>query len=249
MKTIILAICIALLSGGCASEKEKIVPPVDGKDEVLTETYTCLIGEPIRITVDLEANGYSIKNNNPKELSYEYLSNVKVIRMISLQEGDLSIHITDVEGSIIRIIKITARYWECDNIEVSSDVYQNEKTKATVEAYNQEVKHTIEKELEESLSQRMGTKYSFDKKTRKFTMNNDKTGEKYEGTYVWNIDSLMLNHDGIIEKYGFRHTPRGKLFIICCDRTKEYQLLYPNDGITAITVQEIWRNKNILDIY
>ncbi|MCD7923559.1 MAG: hypothetical protein LUI85_02230 [Bacteroides sp.] len=243
MKTIILTICSALLFCCCSSEKEEIESPVD--NEIPTHQYYQLIGEAIRISLDLDTNGYSIKNNNPKALSCEYLNDKKVILMTSLKEGESSIHIINTKGTVAEIFKVSASYWESNNIEIC-DEDSHEKKKAIVQANNLKVKQAIEKQLTEYLHKRESTQYSFDAKTRRFTMNNAQMGEKYEGTYVWNIDSLILSHNRITERCGFQSTYKGMRLIIRYDRTKEYQSLYPDGDITSVIIQEIWRNRNFL---
>lgn len=243
MKAIMLIICSVLLFCCCASEKEEIEVPV--KNKTTTHQYYQLIGEVIRISLDLDTNGYSIKNNNPEGLLCEYLNDKKVIRLTSIKEGELSIHIVDATGNVVQIHKVSASYWESNNIEIC-DEDSHEKKKAIVQTNNLEVKQTIEKQLTEYLHKRESTQYTFDAKTGRFTMNNALMEETYGGTYVWNIDSLILSHDGITERYGFQSTYKGMCLIIRYDKTKEYQALYPDGGITTVTVQEIWRDRNFL---
>ncbi len=121
----------------------------------------------------------------------------------------------------------------------------NVKSEVIVEAKDAEKKLLIENELWEYVKQRQRTLYTFDGETKEFTMDIAQSGVKYKGTYSCNMDSLILKYDNTTERYGFQIAVGRVSYIIKADKTKEYQLLYPNAGITSVKVNRVWYNWEI----
>lgn len=96
---------------------------------------------------------------------------------------------------------------------------------------------------------RNGTRYTFDNQTRLFTMTFPDGRKGYEGTYKCRVDSLIMQTQSIIKKYGYEVSYKNKFLIIREDRTEEFCQRYPDSGVTSVTTQEIWRDYSILDIF
>lgn len=90
------------------------------------------------------------------------------------------------------------------------------------------------------MKQKSKTKYTFDSDTKEFTMNNPRQEQMIEGTFDWSIDSLILKYNDVTEKYGFKIATGRICYVIQADKTEEYQLLYPDAGITSVKVKRIW---------
>lgn len=94
--------------------------------------------------------------------------------------------------------------------------------------------------IEKGVGNFSNTLYTFDAETKIFTINNPRTGEKYQGSYDWNIDSLTLKYNDMTEKYGFKIATGRHHYLLWADKTEEYRLRYPDAGITSVRVKKIW---------
>ena len=101
----------------------------------------------------------------------------------------------------------------------------------------------------QELKNRNGTRYTFDNQTRLFTMTFPDGRKGYEGTYKCRVDSLIMQTQSIIKKYGYEVSYKNKFLIIREERTAEFCHSYRDSGVTSVTTQEIWRDYSILDIF
>ena len=88
------------------------------------------------------------------------------------------------------------------------------KPEVRVEAQDTQTKQNIEKELMQELKNRNGTRYTFDNQTRLFTMTFPDGRKGYEGTYKCRVDSLIMQTQSIIKKYGYEVSYKNKFLII-----------------------------------
>lgn len=138
--------------------------------------------------------------------------------------------------------------WGSKDVEVENGAHPYVKPEVRVEAQDTQTKQNIEKELMQELKNRNGTRYTFDNQTRLFTMTFPDGRKGYEGTYKCRVDSLIMQTQSIIKKYGYEVSYKNKFLIIREDRTEEFCQRYPDSGVTSVTTQEIWRDYSILDV-
>lgn len=234
MKHIIYTINFLLLFC-CCSKKDTTLETIEPE----SISYSAYIGETCNLFIDLKANKYTVRNNNPGIASWSYIEKSDAISIKLEADGEGTIDILDANNNIKNIIHIYAFYFNADKIE-ESDMHPTEKAEVTVEVIDSDVKSLIEKQLWKEIEQKRGTFYSFKSDTKVFTMSYPQTTEKLQGTYKWSIDSLTLNYQNTIEKYGFKIATGRRCYLISSDKTKEYQLLFPNAGIKVVRTQTIW---------
>ena len=232
-------IIYSLLAFCCCAEKEII-------QETLPDvtSFAGFVGEKFYIFIEMKANGYKLKNNNPQIVSWEYIENDDAICVYAINTGIGSIDVLGVDGNIRSIISVSACDFGSSNIEEIS-MHLTEKSGMFVEANDAEIKQLIEDELEEDIRKKHRTLYTFDKKTKEFTMNIPQQEQTFQGTFDWSIDSLTLKYNNVTEKYGFQVATGRVCYIIRADKTKEYQYLYPSAGITCVKVKRIWYDWDI----
>lgn len=242
MKTVIFVMCSLLFFVGC-TEKEEVMPEVI---EPEIDFYNGFVGEKYFMFLDKDVHLYTVKNNNPEILSWEYSEkNNEVIDVNTLSSGYGTIDVLDAEGNIKFAIGIHSRYFGGDNIEELS-MHPTERCEIVVEAQHADVKQAIESVLKENMDRINRTLYTFDAETKKFTMSIPKLEQKIQGTYEWSIDSLILRYNDVTERYSFRVAVGRVCYIIQDDKTKEYQLLYPDAGITLVRVKRIWYDHRMI---
>ncbi len=236
MKKLAFIICSLLLICSCSDKQ------TDPQPKEPSKTYfEPLVGEKFYASFDAEEDDYTLKIDNPEIISWEYTKHKGVIRIKALSSGNASISVTDANDNTIAIIGVWAHYFGSSNIEeITMHPDPNVKSEVIVEAKDAEKKLLIENELWEYVKQRQRTLYTFDGETKEFTMDIAQSGAKYKGTYSCNIDSLILKYENITEKYGFQIAAGRVSYIIKADKTKEYQLLYPNAGVTSVKVNRVW---------
>lgn len=230
-----LFIIYSLLVFFSCSEKEVI-------QETIKPTVTffpLFVGERVYTSIEMKADDYQLKNNNPQVVAWEYTKRDSVICVYPLSAGIGSLDVLDMEGNIRSIISVTACDFDSRNIEEIS-MHRTEKPDVYVEANNSEIKQLIEDELWRDMKQKSKTKYTFDSDTKEFTMNNPRQEQMIEGTFDWSIDSLILKYNDVTERYDFKIATGRICYVIQADKTEEYQLLYPDAGITSVKVKRIW---------
>ncbi len=242
MKNIILIILSLLFLLSCTDKEDeiKIVRPK-------TTLYSVIVGQQLKLAIEKGTNDYTLNTDNRDILSFEYFQDKEMVAIKTLQCGEASIFVTDTMSDTILIIKVSAHYIGSTEIEEwgKSAILSPE---VIVECKDSHVKQLIEDELWNYVNLREGTKYSFNNKTKEFKMNITQLTEQYEGTYSWSIDSLILNYNNITEKYASTIILQKDIYIIQADKTKEYQLLYPQAEITSVKVSRIWYDKGKLHI-
>lgn len=208
------------------------------------------------VTVDLTAGTAAglpegVRLIDPEKLKTEYfgIEHFGVVCIFPLCEGESSIHVLDKNNKLVKIIKIQTTMWGSKDVEVENGAHPYVKPEVRVEAQDTQTKQNIEKELMQELKNRNGTRYTFDNQTRLFTMTFPDGRKGYEGTYKCRVDSLIMQTQSIIKKYGYEVSYKNKFLIIREDRTEEFCQRYPDSGVTSVTTQEIWRDYSILDIF
>ena len=242
-KLIFTTFCLFILFGCSKNEADqKIAEPT-----TTTISYSVLAGQHIYAPLKKGNSEYILKTDNPNIVTFEYLEDIEAVSISTLDCGKASITVTDANNDTIAIIKISANYWGSKEIE---EIGQSEtvKPEVLVVSKDMETKLLIEKELWNYINQRNGTLYSFDGKTKEFTINITQLGERYQGTYCWSIDSLVLNYNNMTEKYGFQIIQGRDYYKIQADKTKEYQSIYPKAGITSVKISRIWYDSGKLHI-
>ncbi|MCS2890489.1 hypothetical protein [Parabacteroides faecis] len=227
----------------CCSEKETIQDPINPD----VTSFSGLVGEKFYVFIEMRANGYSLKNNDPQIISWEYIEKDDAICIYALNDGIGSIDVQDTEGNIKSIISVSAYDFGSSNIEEIA-MHPTEKSSVFVEANDKNISKLIEDELWTEIKQKKKTLYSFNKETKEFTMNIPLLEQTFCGTFNWSIDSLTLKYNDITEKYSFQVATGRLCYIIRADKTKEYQLLYPDAGITSVKVKRIWYDWDIADL-
>lgn len=231
----ILYIIYFLLLFCCCSEKETTQETVEPE----SISYSAYIGEKCDLFIELKTNNYTLRNNNPEIVSWSYIEKLDAVSIKLEAEGEGTIDVLDVNDNTKIIIHVHSFYFQANKIE-ELDMHPTERSEVIVEATDLEVKSSIEKKLWEEINRKKGTFYTFNSNTKEFTMSNPQTTEKFQGFYKWSIDSLILNYNNTTEKYGFKIATGRLCYIISSDKTKEYQLLFPSSGITAVRTKRIW---------
>lgn len=118
----------------------------------------------------------------------------------------------------------------------------------TIKATDLRIPPEIEKELREESKPFIGSTYTFNQNTKKFTIETY-SGISYEGSYEWSLTFLTLMHDGKKEKYGFKFaTGMSYGYIIEADKTEKYQQRYPDAGITEVKVNHVWKDNGRIHV-
>lgn len=220
----------------CSCSEKEVIQETINPDVI---SFSGFVGERFYAFVEMKANGYKLKNNNPQIVTWDYIEKDDAICIYAINTGIGTIDVLDIEGNTRSIISVSACDFGSSNIEEIS-MHPTEKSEVFVEANDVDVKQLIESELEEDIRQKHRTLYTFDKKTKGFTMNIPQQNQMFQGTFDWSIDSLTLKYNNVTEKFGFQVATGRVCYIIRADKTKEYQLLYPAAGITSVKVKRIW---------
>lgn len=154
--------------------------------------------------------------------------------------GELSGESTPNEPKVIK------SYFGSEDIEEIA-MHPALRTEVFVDAADADVKEFIEDELWKYAKLRKRSKYVFNPVDRTFQMNIIQLGEIYNGTYEWSIDSLILNYNGVQEKYGFK-IGAVDCYVIQEDKTEEYKRLFPLAGITDVRLNRIWYDHCVIHL-
>lgn len=240
VKLLIIMACCALLLSNC-SEKENVEPSPTVPE---VNSFHKYIGEKFLVDINLETNQYILKNNDPTILSCKYINDKKRLRITTLKEGETSINIKDINDKVIVIINVSVCCWGSREVEEIA-MHPTEKSEILVETADLTIKEQIKNELQKELERIHNTLYTFAPETKVFTMDIGKSGNIFQGEYSWTVDSLILKYNNKIEKYGFQF--KGKdTYIIRQDRTKEWQLFYPQANITQVEIKRIWYDWDVI---
>lgn len=242
MKKQLSILCLLLLLCNC-SEKEAI-PEI--KKPILM-SFVGFVGEKFYFTPEVVSNDFTLKTDDPENISWEYLNNKNTICITPLRKGLFTIGLMDSNADTVSLISIAARNFESENIE-EVDMHPTQRSEVIVVAKDGTIKQLIENELWEYVKQRKQSLYTFNDVTKEFTMKIPLLEQNYQGTYDWSIDSLILKYKDITEYLGFKIAEGRNCYIIEADRTHEYQILYPDAGITSVQVNRIWYDWDSLPI-
>lgn len=229
------------------SEKETIEAEKEIKKPETT-LYAVIVGQQLKLPLEKGTSDYTLKTDNQDILSFEYFPDKEMVSIKTLQCGKASIFVINEINDTIKIIKVWPQYLGSTEIEEwgKSPTLSPE---VLVESKDTQVKQLIEDELWNYINMRKGAKYIFENQTQIFKMDVPLLNEQYQGTYSWSADSLILNYNNITEKYGSTIIRGEDYYIIQADKTKEYQSVYPQAGITSVKIRRIWYDNGKLHIF
>lgn len=242
MRIIIFSIlCLALSIFSCTKSDND--QTTGGTPQTKIIRLPGLVGEGFYVSIESEISQCTLELSEPEVASAKLIKDKKAVHVKMLNIGETSITVVNSEGNKIAIIYVRASYFS-GQLEEWRRV-ENIESEIIVEATDSQIKQSIHNELSKELELKLGTKYTFDADTKKFTMDIEQTAKKYRGVYAWNIDSLFLKYDDTVEKYSFDHCG-SYYYVIEANKTKEYQLKYPQAGITDIRIKRVWLNLNYI---
>lgn len=200
----------------------------------------------ISLDINLECHNYKLISDNQTIATAIINKNKTNIHVMTHKSGTTIIRLVDIDSNnTLYKISINALFFSSTQI-VEMD-YTPNKSEFIIKATDRTIANTIEKELEKERKNTLFSTYTFDEKTKTFTAKTY-TGISYKGVYKWDITSLTLICNKIIEKYEFKIAIRRNGYIITDDKTKKYQQRFPNAGITEVKVTRVWRDLCILPL-
>lgn len=200
----------------------------------------------VNIKTDLTHCNYTLKSDN-QEIATASPSDSKTgVYITAHKSGDTIIRLIDTDSNkILCEIYVYVKFFSSPEIIDWGILYEGHEG-IVIKAKDIEIQKKIENELWEENKLLIGAIYTFKNKTKKFTMKTT-SGISNEGIYEWDITSLTLMYDDKVERYGFKLAIRTEYeYIIQVDRTKKYQLKYPDAGITEVTVNRAWKDNGII---
>ena len=235
MKNQVLIILLSILFLNSCSDSDS--------DQELTKpeliSFTGWVGEKFYIPIDAKDKSYVLISDDSQVASSEFMNDDQWICVNTIKPGRALVKVVDKDDDKILLeIAVTVSYFGSQNIEEIT-MHPTLKTEVIVEALNLEIKQMIENKLWDEIKQKKRTLYVFNDKTKEFSMDIVQMEQKKQGTYEWSIDSLVLRYDDTIERYGFEIATGRRNYILWEDKTKEYQTLYPEAGITSIRLCRI----------
>ena len=228
--------CFVLILVSCS----KVPSESDLKEEALADKILLrgLAGEVIYVPLDLDTRNCILKSENPEIVSCEFVEDCDLICVHMLGTGKTSISLLNVGGAEVAIIYVSVCYFSSSLIEEIA-MHPAIKPEVFARVTDPRIKQFIEDELWAEIARAKKTFYTFDGIAKKFTMDITQLEEKYQGTYEWTIDSLILKYGDVTERYGFKKADKD-CYIIQADKTTEYQHRYPNGGIISVTLSRVW---------
>lgn len=209
-------------------------------DKIIEHHFSGFIGQEFHFVIDPKPNYCTLECDNPEiaTVGFNYNS-YSSIYIKTHKEGTATVKVLNDKGKVIAMLTASVSYFGSAGLEegINHPTFRYE---VLVEADDADVKKQIEDELWTYLSTMQRSLYTFANETKTFTMKITETGEEYEGTYDWSINHLTLKYNGITETYGFEIDKLGRHYILLMDKTYEYQLLYPDAGITFVKYNRIW---------
>lgn len=200
----------------------------------------------LNIETDFGHCNYALKSDNQEIATASPDDNKTGLYIIAHKSGETIIRIMDTDSNkILCEIYVYVKYFSSPEI-IDWGILQEGYEGIVIKAKDIEIQKKIENELWEENKLLIGAIYTFKNKTKKFTMKTT-SGISNEGIYEWDITSLTLMYDDKVERYGFKLAMRTEYeYIIQVDRTKKYQLKYPDAGITEVTVNRAWKDYGII---
>lgn len=190
----------------------------------------------------------TLNSSNPEVAVATIEEDSQWVEIKAKGSGHALITVIDNSGKIVAKAPVSSSYFDSPYIEEITN-HRTLRSEVFIEAQDAALKKQIEDELRQEIRKWQRTQYTFDSRTLKFTMINDKIGVKNEGTYEWNIDSLTLKYNDVTKKYGFKidHQQRTS-YIIETNCTEAYKEKCPNAGISDVRYTRIWYDFNYLPI-
>lgn len=248
MKTIkFLLITILFISYGCSEEQSY---------ETESKTVSIWMGESehINIETNLAHYNYTLELENQNIATAIIDDNIKGITIITHNKGKTKIWLLDTDNNK-RLCEITiySNYFSSPEIidcgfpvDEVSDI-----PGVIIKASNAEVQKIIKSELLKECKTLIGTTFSFNMNTLRFTMKTY-AGNFAEGTYEWTLNSLTLKYNNKVDIFDFKFAEKGARkyghYIIQADKTEKYQLQYPAAGIKEVKVCHYWQDNGIIQI-
>lgn len=244
MKQFYLILCISLAFFSC-SDSSNNEPEPEYKPKYAS--FDLFIGEKGYVYVKEPRANCTLNSRNPEIAVAAFEVNSQWIEIEAKGSGSTLISVIDSSGKTIAEAFVSSGYFDSPCIEEITN-HSKLRSEVFIEAQDAALKKQIEDELWQEIRKWQRTLYTFDSKTLKFTMINDKIGVKNEGTYEWSIDSLTLKYNDVVEKYGFKIDQQRRNYIIEINCTEAYKEKYPNAGISDVRYTRIWYDHNYLSI-
>lgn len=203
------------------------------------------------IETDLTEHNYKLESED-QEIATAILDKMSVC-ITTYKSGSTMIRLIDTDNNKIACeITVYVKYFNSPEIVNWGIPLKNnpDYPGVIIKAVDLRIPPKIEIELREKDQPFIGATYTFNQKTRKFTMKTD-SGIFREGTYEWSTTSLNLMYDDKTEKFGFKFATGillGHGYILQSDKTSEYQQRYPDAGITGVKVNYIWKDNGIIQL-
>lgn len=195
------------------------------------------IGEDWTLSLGI-STGFTFECKDLDKVSISILPDSDELYVKTIGEGYATINLIDPGQNILMVIIVSSEYFGSEDIEEISN-HPTAKCEVNVEARDENVRLFIENELWEEIRLRKRTTYSFNSKTKEFSMNIPQLGESNQGTYEWSLDSLTLKYNDKIENYHFEFATGRRTYILLADKTAYYSSLYPDAGITKVTFSRL----------
>lgn len=244
MRISVFLIIVLLLASayGCSEEESH---KVEKKSISIWEGDT----RHVFIETDLTEHNYKLESEN-QEIATATLDEIGVC-IATYKSGSTTIRLIDTDNNKVACeISVYVKYFNSPEIVnwgiplKGSPDYPG----VIIKAMDLRIPPEIEKELREKEKPFIGAIYTFNQKTKIFTMKTD-SGIFREGTYEWDITSLTLMYDDKTEKFGFKFaTGMSYGYILQSDKTSEYQQRYPDAGITEVKVNYAWKDNGIIQL-
>lgn len=234
MKQIIVSLFCLLGLFSC-SESEIIEPE---KPRPYQASYSFWAGTKSLVEVYMGPADYILDNSDPTVASVEYCKSENVVIVKTQKVGDTTVTLTGEEGEVAVTLTIHSCYWEAKKILEAENQFI--KAEVLVECEDVKTRNVIQKELRQYIDKQKETAYTFDAASRTFTMKAAGSDEILHGTYSWDIDSLVLDYNGVHEEFAFQFTRTLYCYFIVEDKTETYRALYPDAGIGSVKVQRVW---------
>lgn len=238
---LLLIAYLFLFSYGC-SEEQPYEP--EKKYVSVWPEYT----EYVRIEADLTHGNYTLKSDNQEIATAIICDDKTSVCITTHKSGATMIRLIDTDNDkIVCEVSVSVKYFGSSKI-IDWGIPLEGSPGVIVKAKDIEIQKKIEGELQVEGRSFIGTTYTFNRETNRFTMKT-LSGIFREGFYEWDITSLTLRYDDRVEKYDFNLATGMKYgYFIQADKTKKYQFKYPDAGITEVKVKHVWQDKGIIEV-
>ena len=244
MKKFYLMLCMPLVFCSCSdSRNDDLEPDYHPK----YSSFDLFIGEMGYIYIEESPANCTLNSSNPEIAVATFKEDSQWVEINAKGSGHALITLIDNCGKTVAKASVSSSYFGGPYIEELTN-HRTLRSEVFIEAQDVTLKKQIEDELWQEIRKWQRTQYTFDSRTLKFTMINDKIGVKNEGTYEWDIESLTLKYNGVTEKYGFKVDQQRRNYVIEKNSTEAYKEKYPNAGISDVRYTRIWYDFSRLPI-